>query len=334
MNDDFVIHGETYRKLAEWAERLPHALLLHGPRGVGKLQLAERFAQFLLCEGRGSAPEPCGRCDACRWMLAGNHPDLRILEPEAIARNPVLQDEGDDAEKAGKAKRKPSIEIRIEQVRALDDFVHVGSHRGERRVAIIHPAEDMNFPTANALLKNLEEPPPGAVFLLVSHRPARLLPTIRSRCVQVPVPLPEASAAARWLDAQGVQDASTWLAFAGGAPLRALNYASGARAARIGDWRKALESGAVEGIDPGSEREDLELLVDLLQKHALDAALAGAGLASKYGTRTPEAASNTLQREWLAYAREMGRCRALARHPLNPRLFAADRLGSFPGRRR
>jgi len=332
MKQELLIQDKTYRRLADWLERLPHALLLHGPRGIGKLQLAERFAQFLLCEARGSGAEPCGRCDGCRWSLAGNHPDLRIVEPDALARSAASVELDDAAPAQGsKTKGKPSLEIRIEQVRALDAFVHMGSHRGKRRVAIIHPAEDMNLPTANALLKNLEEPPPGAFFLLVAHRPARLLPTIRSRCVQVPVPLPDAAIATGWLEAQGAQDAARWLAFSGGAPLRALEYAGEGRGERIAAWRKALEGGDLDAIDPGGDREDLEFLVDLVQKHALDAALACAGLEPKYGTRISGSGPASL-RQWLTFARETGRTRALARHPLNPRLFAADLLGRLPGR--
>src|SRR2546425_471932 len=80
-------------------ERLPHALLLHGPRGVGKLALAERVAQLLLCEHAERAQRPCGRCDGCRWYLAGNHPDFRRLEPEAIAKlpPPLEEEEGSEA---------------------------------------------------------------------------------------------------------------------------------------------------------------------------------------------------------------------------------------------
>src|SRR5919109_502718 len=97
--------------------RLPHAILIHGPQGVGKLALAERIAQTLLCEG---APKPCGVCEGCRWFVAGSHPDFRRVEPEALAKEPVLADE---EEEAPARKGKPSIEIKIEQVRALADFL-------------------------------------------------------------------------------------------------------------------------------------------------------------------------------------------------------------------
>ena len=208
-----------WNELASLAERLPHALLIHGPVGVGKRALAEHLAQFLLCEGPGSG-RPCGRCDGCRWFVAGNHPDVRWLEPEAIAKAAATEAEEED--RATTRPAKPSLEIKVEQVRALADFLNVGSHRGRQRIALVHPAEDMNLHAANSLLKSLEEPPPGAVFVLVSHRPARLLPTIRSRCIALPVGLPERAVAEAWLRANDVADAARWLAFAGGAPLLAL----------------------------------------------------------------------------------------------------------------
>ncbi|HEX9433116.1 MAG TPA: DNA polymerase III subunit delta', partial [Burkholderiales bacterium] len=165
-------------------ERLPHAILLHGPRGVGKLALAERMAQLLLCEHAEPAKRPCGTCDGCRWYLSGNHPDFRRLEPEAIAKLPPPAEEEEGSSEAAPARRtkQPSLVITVDQVRGLADFLNVGSHRGKLRIALIHPADDLQLPSAaNALLKGLEEPPSGAIFILVSHRPARLLPTVRSR---------------------------------------------------------------------------------------------------------------------------------------------------------
>jgi len=303
-------------------ERLPHALLLHGVAGVGKLALAEQFARFLVCENRQGG-HPCGSCDGCRWFLAGNHPDVRFLEPETLARNVAVAEEGDEP-KARDAK--PSNQIKIEQARALGDFVHVMSHRVGYRVAIIHPAEDMNTATANSLLKNLEEPPASAVFLLVSHRPARLLPTIRSRCVSVPVPVPDAKAAAAWLGAQGVRNAERWLAFAGGAPLRALEYATGERGEAIERVLRGVAAGDRNALADTKDREALEPLAEVLQKMALDRAFASLTGKSKYGSGAIAGDA----RAWLAYARSMGRHRTLTRHPLNPRLLAAEMLAGMP----
>jgi DNA polymerase-3 subunit delta' len=295
--------------------RLPHALLIYGARGLGKLALAEGIAQFLLCES-SAAPRPCGACAGCRWFAAGNHPDFRRVEPEVLAPAAEAAEEG--AEPPAR-RGKPSTEIKVEQVRALAAFLNLGSHRGRSRVALVHPAEEMNAVAANALLKGLEEPPAGAMFVLVSHRPARLLPTVRSRCVALPVPIPALETAQAWLDAQGVKDAERWLAYAGGAPLRALEYAGDAR---------ALE-GVLKAPGPADEREALDRLAEALQKIALDRALMAAGLVPKYQTGGVRPHRRQL-RAWLAFARQMGRSRALARHPLNPKLLSAEMLAMMP----
>lgn len=322
------LQPEAWRQLVALRARLPHALLLHGTQGVGKLALAERFAQLLVCEAAGQGTEPCGACSACRWFLGTNHPDVRYVEPEALGRYAAQADEDD----AAPAKTtKPSTEIKIEQVRALTDFVNIGSHRGGRRVAIIHPAEDMNASSANSLLKNLEEPPAGAMFLLVSHRPARLLPTIRSRCVAVPVIPPSATFSMAWLASQGVREPARWLAFAGGAPRRALEIANGAQAEAINGLLKALESSDFEAAAAIPDRDTLELLAEVLQKMALDRAFVDLAGRPRF---LPELklGLGAQPDQWLAFARAMGRNRLLARHPLNPRLFAAEMLSGIPGR--
>jgi DNA polymerase-3 subunit delta' len=318
------LQSDTWKRLTGMLDRLPHALLLHGAPGVGKLILAERFAQLLVCENRAQGLHPCGSCDGCRWYLAGNHPDARIIEPEIMARNVQVPEEG-DAEPA-KEKKKPSIVIRIDEIRALAGFVNVKSHRAGLRVAIIHPADEITEQAANAMLKSLEEPPLGAVFLLVSSRPARLLPTIRSRCVPVPVPLPEPKAAAAWLAAQGVKNAERWLAFGGGAPLRALEYATGKRGEAIERVLRGIASGNRATLGDVKDRDELEPLAEVLQKIALDRAFTALTGRGRYGGSA--AAGDA--RAWLAYARAMGRHRTLTRHPLNPKLFAAEMVAGMP----
>ena len=288
-------------------ERLPHALLIHGPRGVGKLALAERLSQLFLCESRDSAKRPCGACDGCRWYLGGNHPDFRRLEPEILWAEPPPE------------KEKPSRVIKIEQVRELADFLNIKSHRAGLRVALVHPADEMQIPAVSALLKNLEEPPPGAVFLLVSHRPALLPATIRSRCVRLPVPVPPREVALKWLAGEGAKGAERWLAYAGGSPLRALHYA-----AQADTLERLLASPA-----PTDDRDELEPLAEALQKTALDKALLAFGLPARYQTGA-KAPGGQAAHAWLAYARRMGRNRLLTQHPLNPRLFSAEMLAARP----
>lgn len=155
-------------------ERLHHAWLLGGAEGIGKAGIARDFAKRLL--GAGSEPS----APAQGWSLhpddpvsrlvdAGTHPDL--VRIERLNR---------DAKK-GEA---PTLarNITVDQIRSLSRFLHLAPSMAERRVVLIDAAEHMERGAANALLKNLEEPPKGTVFLLISHTPGRLLPTIRSRC--------------------------------------------------------------------------------------------------------------------------------------------------------
>ena len=217
-------------QLAGWRERLPHAVLLHGGRGIGKRHIAKAFAQLLLCESPRGA-QACGACASCQLIAADNHPDLRWLLPAADM--PPRADDADEAEEGseavettaagGKSKKLPSREIVIDQVRRVGDFLSVSSHRGGRRVVLLAPAEALNGPAANALLKLLEEPPAGAVFLGVSDQIDAVLPTIRSRCVLVRVPAPPWAEALGWLRGQGVEDAENRLAEAGGAPMGILD---------------------------------------------------------------------------------------------------------------
>ena len=217
-------------QLAGWRDRLPHAVLLHGGRGIGKRHVAQAFAQLLLCESPRSA-QACGTCASCQLIAADNHPDFRWLMPAADmpprADDAGEPEEGSEAVEAqatgGKSKKPPSREIVIDQVRRIGDFLSVSSHRGGRRVVLLAPAEALNGPAANALLKMLEEPPAGAVFLAVSDQIDAVLPTIRSRCVLVRAPAPPWAEALGWLRGQGVEDAESRLAEAGGAPMGILD---------------------------------------------------------------------------------------------------------------
>ena len=213
-------------------ERLPHALLVHGPEGIGKTRFAESLAQSLLCERPLPDGQACGVCLACGWFQQYAHPDYRRVRPEILDESAAAEDSEAEPTKTAKAGKSASKEIKIEQIRALSDFMNISTHRRGRRVILLHPAEALNSVAANALLKTLEEPPPDTVFIMVSNNIDRLLPTILSRCRKVPLGLPDAAEALAWLKAQNVNDAETWLAEQGGAPLAALAEAqSGSREA-------------------------------------------------------------------------------------------------------
>ncbi|HEV7913758.1 MAG TPA: DNA polymerase III subunit delta', partial [Albitalea sp.] len=165
------------------ATRHAHALLIHGPQGIGQFELALTLAQAWLCEGE-AADKPCGRCASCKLVQARSHPDLLVLLPEAL-RESLGWAGADDADSGGDdkgGKRKPSKEIRVDEIRQAIGFAQTTSARGRCKVVLIHPAERMNGVSANALLKTLEEPPGEARLLLSCAAPDALLPTIRSRC--------------------------------------------------------------------------------------------------------------------------------------------------------
>src|SRR5690606_42152255 len=130
----------------------------------------------------------------------------RRISPEAVAwqEGAEAADGADAAEPAaaGAAKRAPSKEIRVDQIRALESWFNTATHRGGWRVALLYPAQALNVISANALLKVLEEPPPHTVFLLVADAPDRLLPTLVSRCRRLPLPAPSSDDALQWLTEQ------------------------------------------------------------------------------------------------------------------------------------
>jgi DNA polymerase-3 subunit delta' len=200
-------------------ERASQGLLFQGMKGVGKLDLAVNFARALLCQHPEGSGFACGKCPSCHWFEQESHPDFRILQPDA---------ETEEAE----AGKKPSRQISVDQIRGLADFMGMTAHQGGRRVVIIHPAEAMNTNAANALLKNLEEPPPGLLFILVTHKPQQLLPTLLSRCLSFTLATPDAVSAARWLAERGVKNPADALAVCGFSPLQALQNAENGSDAR------------------------------------------------------------------------------------------------------
>lgn len=201
VSEAYPWQQELWLRLAG-RSRHAHAYLLQGPAGIGKRALAERLSARLLCQSPAGL-EACGLCKSCRLLQAGSHPDHFLLEPE-------------EADKA----------IRVDQVRELVEFVGQTAQLGGRKVVLLEPAEAMNPNAANALLKSLEEPSGESVLLLVSHQPSRLLPTIRSRCVQQACPLPGAADSLAWLRGalpeQTDEELGELLVLAGGSPLSAL----------------------------------------------------------------------------------------------------------------
>ena len=155
-----AIHKKTWNHLQSQRGRLPHALLIIGQRGLGKFALAQAFAKSLLCEAPLEGQLSCGKCLACNWSEQGNHPDHRLLQPQALVEDPEAEE--------GQEESQPA-----DHDRSFADSTsfNVGTHRAGLRMIVVNPAEAMNRNTANALLKSLEEPNQNTLFLLVSSEP-------------------------------------------------------------------------------------------------------------------------------------------------------------------
>jgi DNA polymerase III subunit delta' len=339
-------HQGVFEQCLAARRRGHHALMIAGSPGVGAGALARRFARSILCERRTGDGSSCGRCQACAWFDAGNHPDFRALVPaSSVDRDDTAADNtaarsAPDAPTAapGRSSRAPkaSKEIRIDQVRELDEFLALSAHRAAARVVLVEPADALNTIAANGLLKRLEEPPPDVVFILVTGRESLLPATIRSRCIRLRLPLPGRSEAIAWLREQtgaSLDDAARWVALAGGAPLDALKlFAEGESAifARAIDCFASLpETGIVTAADLMGDIEPVAW-ASVAQTWVADLVRVAAGAAP---ARYPDRAGQLLRLARGSTLRRLcsleDRLRELPRqasHPLNARLLLEDVL--------
>jgi DNA polymerase-3 subunit delta' len=226
-------------QLTQWTQllaaidkgKLPHALLLSGTEGIGLEHFAACLAARLLCGAPGKTTVACGECRSCILLKAGNHPDLNRVIPE---------EEGQ--------------QIKVAAIRNLKDYIHLSSQYGRYKVAMISPANSMNRSAANSLLKTLEEPPGEALLILVSHQPALLPVTIRSRCQSIIFPAVFDQVAQEWLQSRlgDCQEIAEILALAHGGPLKAVQlFEAGSMEHQITLLADLTESRS-KGTDPVS----------------------------------------------------------------------------------
>ena len=325
----------AWRRLQEGKQPQHHALLIHGPAGIGKRRFVEVYAQSLLCADPDKDGLPCGRCSDCRWLEQQAHPDFRLLTPDAL-RVDAVESPGTADEDAARGEKKASNQITIDQVRGLQDFLGLTAHRAVgSRVIVIQPADTMNIAAANALLKMLEEPPARTLFLLVTDEIRRLLPTILSRCRRYPMPVVNNSVAYEWLKGQGVSDAGILLAQAGGAPVAAL--------AKLGDQnerelfldRLSNLAGPDAALDLAAAAQKLPLptVLSWLVTWCYD--LLAARVAGEiryhpdYAVALMALASVSMVDQLLRYQDRLKIAVRSVAHPLNPRLFLEQLLLSY-----
>lgn len=194
-------HARVKRQLREMVSggHVPHALLLHGPSGIGKMLMARAFVQLLHCQNPGPDGEPCGVCPSCRQHEGFNHVDTLYVFPvvkteklkapvsddfmaefrEFVERSPYM-----DFERWASSFDKKNAQpvIYVSESEKLEARLALTSTRSSHTAVIIWLPEKMNEQTANKLLKLIEEPFADTVFVLVSNDAASILPTIRSRC--------------------------------------------------------------------------------------------------------------------------------------------------------
>ena len=323
----------AWQQLQQLRPRMPHAILFHGAAGIGKADFIERFAQALLCEDLRSDGHACGECASCGWFSQHNHPDYRRLRPEALEDELPDDEEGEGTRKGAKSSKAPSKEIKIEQIRALADFMNISTHRQGLRVVVLYPAEALNTPASNALLKTLEEPPPGTVFLLASNSLERLLPTILSRCRKFALPMPSHQQALAWLKAQGLADADSWLREQGGAPLAALALSETGNRDDTDALLQLLAHPTLEGALKTAEKlqkAPLGALVSSLQRWLYDIFSCKLTGNIRYYPRYQKELAALAERMHVSRLmdaiKSAGERRATADHPLSPKLFLEDML--------
>jgi DNA polymerase-3 subunit delta' len=254
-----------------------HAMLVHGPSGVGQFEFALALAHAWLCETPVDL-QACGECTGCRLLQSRTHPDFCLLIPEALRESLGWAGESEARDNESK-KAKPSRELKVEAVREAIVWSHKTSSRGRGKVIVVHPAQAMNVIAANALLKTLEEPPDGVRLVLSAADPELLLPTIRSRCQRQALALPPSEQGLAWLEAQGVEGAAVLLAATGGRPMDAAALpADGVSAAA---W-SALPTAVARGDARPLAGWPVPRVVDTLQKLCHDAMLVALGAPPRY----------------------------------------------------
>ena len=266
--------------------RVPHALSIEGPAGLGKTALAEHLQAWLLCAqpvGHG----PCGHCAECQLLAAGHHPDLIRQDPDS----------------------KSGRQITVDAVRSLRDRLTLRPQRQGRQVALLVPAEAMNESAANALLKTLEEPSADAHLLLVTHQPARLPITILSRCVRLTASVPDDSVQRTWLEAQGVTVDEVLLQQTSGRPLRAVAAQAQSLPAQWSQLQSVLDACASGRVSPAICAMQLggqvDLLLDYLSRQ-LEWMAARQLQPGSHGGLTSSQWQSTLSDAWQACRRMAG----------------------------
>lgn len=317
-NNFYPWQQETWRLLTADKKRMHHALLLRGQTGVGKLDFAKNFAKSLLCNNPAIDHQACHVCPSCGWFEQDNHPDFRQITPE--------QDTEKDDETSVKGKGGKKSQISVVQIRALTDFLSLSSHqKSGTRIVLIHPAESLNNASANALLKMLEEPPADVMFILVSHQPHKLLPTILSRCQKIDMPVPNQDEALNWMGLVGIDNAAEKLKYAGGSPLLAASQIE--EGAHVATLSRELLCGRqlnIFNVTSTLLLMGMENAINMLQKWTYDLMLSASinevRYHAQYAVELNKLSKSLTLDQYFIFQEKLNEAKKSATHPLNQEL--------------
>jgi len=321
MSKNYEIYpwqDKLWHNLNQGRQKLHHAFLLHGRAGIGKYDFALSFSQALLCRNRDDRGYACNECPSCHWFNDESHPDFRLISPE--------QETGTEEDASPAKKTKKKTQISVAQIRDLSDFLNLSSHQTSGlRIVLINPAEALNQASANALLKMLEEPAPGVVFILIAHQLQRLLPTIISRCQKINMPVPDTTQALAWLNMKGVANPEQQLAYLEGSPIKVLSEQ--AQFSQLSEIWKHLALGRKmepQAAAPVVIANSVETGVIAVQKWLYDIVTVKLGQQARYHLQHARALQALADKVNLGrlfdLQKKTNELRKLAAHPLNHEL--------------
>lgn len=231
---DIIGHDEIKSRLraAIKSDQFPHAVIFSGARGIGKFTLARLTAEALLCE---SEDAPCGKCQSCRAIRTGAHPDLFTIVPDAAAKNPT---------------------IKVGQIREMLGGIALAPVISDLRVILIDDAHLMNAVSQNSILKTIEEPIGRSAFIFVTDRRTDMLITLRSRCMTLTFDRLSTDEIVGGLEARSIEDAARIAQLADGSLGRALQLSQEGGLelrAKVFETLRSIEKMTIEDIFRMSE---------------------------------------------------------------------------------
>ncbi|MFZ1853089.1 MAG: DNA polymerase III subunit delta' [Nitrosomonas sp.] len=324
---------EIWHKIMQSQKYWKHALILKGKRGIGKYAFARCLVQSLLCHLPKADRMACGHCISCGWFEQNGHPNFYSVMPDALSATSDDDKTNTASKESSTAKTQKTLsqQITVDQIRRLNDFIYHTGHQDGYKVILVYPAETMTLAAANALLKKLEEPPADVLFILVTHLVQHLLPTIRSRCQQIAMPIPSIETSMIWLKQQGINNPEVILPLNDFSPLSAWSFVQDQLTLPHQHFIEQITS--EQKFDPLTlsqllQSVSLSTVTSWLQKWCYDLVSYRTTGKIRYYLQFQSIIQALSQRinliACITFARELNNHQKLSTHPLNARLFLEE----------